>query len=263
MASDPPNAGGGAEPGADGDDPSAALLFGGTTAEPELLELLDVLVDVIFCAKDLDGRYVAVNGAFVRRTGRRSKRDVLGRRAGDVFPAVLADRYEEQDAEVLGTGRHLRDEIELIRRADGSLGWYLTTKVPVADRGVVVGLVSVSRDLGVPSDDAIALESLERVVAVVQERLAETIRVPELAEVAGTSVATLERRMKAVFGISPSQYLLKARVDRAADLLAGTEVPLAEVATRCGFYDQADLTRRFARLTGETPAQFRTTHAGR
>jgi len=32
------------------------------------------------------------------------------------------------------------------------------------------------------------------------------------------------------------------------------------VATECGFYDQATLTRQFGRLTGETPARFRTTH---
>ena len=235
-------------------------LLAPASAEPALVELLDTLVDVIFCAKDADLRYVAVNSAFVRRTGRTSKRDVLGCRAGDLFPSVLAERYEEQDAQVLGTGLALRDEIERIRRADGTLGWYVTTKVPVADDGTVVGLVSVSRDLDTPSDDAIAVESLERVVATVHARLAEAIRVAELAEVAGTSVTTLERRMKAVFGISPTQYVLKVRVDHAADLLAETDRPLAEVATACGFYDQADLTHRFARLTGETPAQFRASH---
>jgi len=40
-------------------------------------------------------------------------------------------------------------------------------------------------------------------------------------------------------------------------------VALAEVATRCGFYDQADLTRKFARLTNTTPAQFRTLYGHR
>ncbi len=40
-------------------------------------------------------------------------------------------------------------------------------------------------------------------------------------------------------------------------LLADTDLPLATVAATVGFYDQSDLTRRFARLIGQTPAQFR------
>ena len=58
----------------------------------------------------------------------------------------------------------LRDELELIGRSDGSLRWYLTTKLPVMDpaTGGVASLVSVSRDLHMPSDEGIAVESLTR-----------------------------------------------------------------------------------------------------
>ena len=68
--------------------------------------------------------------------------------------------------------------------------------------------------------------------------------------------------MKRVFGVSATQYVLRARVDRAAILLTETDLALADVAVAAGFYDQADLTRRFARLTNETPARFRATRAG-
>ena len=70
-------------------------------AEWQLIGLLDDLVNVMFCAKNTDGRYTAVNTAFVRRSGRSSKRDVLGQRASDLFPAELAARYEEQDERVV------------------------------------------------------------------------------------------------------------------------------------------------------------------
>jgi len=237
------------------DRPGAREVF---ACQPELLGLLDVLVDVIFCAKDLEGRYLAVNPAFVRRTGRRSKREVIGRRAVDVFPSALARRYEEQDRQVLSTGEALRDELELIRREDGSLGWYLTTKLPVADplTGEPAGLVSVSRDLRTPSaDDVVA--SLGRVVEHVRANLASRMTVEELAGVAGCSRSQLERRMRKTFGLPAGKYVLRARVDRAAELLAGTDLPLAEVAVAAGFYDQADLTHWFGRLTNETPSQFR------
>ena len=229
-------------------------------AQPQILELIDLLVDVIFCMKDTAGRYLAVNPAFVRRAGRKSKRDVIGRRATDFFAAPLAQRYEEQDRRVFSTGRPLRDELELIRREHGGLGWYVTAKLPVQatrDPRRVRGLVSISRDLRTPSSDEVAARALQRTVEHVRENLSETIRVADLAAASGLSQSQLERRMRKAFGLSAMQYVLRARVERAAELLADTELPLAEVAVVAGFYDQADLTNRFARFTGETPAHFR------
>ncbi len=228
--------------------------------QDELLELIELLVNVMFCMKRTDLTYVEVNSAFVRRAGRRSKREVIGRTAADLFVPELAERYEEQDAQVFATGRPLRDELELIAREDGSLGWYLTSKIPVAstdDPEQLVGLVSISRDLATPSDEAIAMESLRSVVDHVTANLGATIRVADLCATASCSPDQLERRMKRVFGLTATQYVLRARVDHAAALLTDTDLPLAEVAVTAGFYDQADLTRRFARLTSETPARFR------
>lgn len=224
------------------------------------MELIDLLIDVMFCMKDIESRYLAVNPAFVRRAGRKSKREVIGRRATDFFAAPLADRYEEQDRRVFATGRPLRDELELIRREDGGLGWYATTKLPVTvprDPGQICGLVSISRDLRTPSSHDVAVKALRRAVEHVRDNLAETIRVADLAAAAGLSQAQLKRRMRNAFGLSVMQYVLRARVERATELLTDTVLPLADVAIMAGFYDQADLTHRFARLTGETPAQFR------
>ncbi len=234
---------------------AAANMLSNGALEPALLALFDELVNVMFCAKSVDGRYVAVNPAFVRRSGRTSRREVIGQRASDLFPPLLAERYEEQDQHIFSTQTPLRDELELIRRPDASHGWYLTTKLPVFAQGAVTGLVSISRDLQAPDDSD--LGSLGRVVDLVRDRLAETLRVADLAAAAGGSEAQLERRMKRVFGLTPNQYIVKVRVDRARRLLLTTDTPLATVAAEVGFYDQANFTRRFARLTGQTPAQFR------
>lgn len=229
--------------------------------QDELLELFDALVNVIFVMKGRDGRYTAVNQAFVRRIGRKSKRDVIGRRASELFSPALAERYEEQDTKVFETGESLRDELELIRRTNGSLGWYLTMKLPVVDDdGEVAAIASISRDLEVPSADRVEMEALTRVVDEVGRCLAEKHTVAGLADLAGCSPRQLERRMKRVFGLTVTQYVLRRRVDQAAQLLSETELPLAEIATTCGFYDQANFTRRFARLTNETPAAFRSNH---
>lgn len=223
-----------------------------------LLALFAELTGVMFCAKDADGRYVEANDAFVRRTNQRTRAGVIGRRAGELFVAALAERYEEQDARVLADGRPLRHELELIRREGGDPGWYLTTKIPVpgAD-GTVTGVVSVSEDLRSADATDPAMPALSRVVDLVEARLDDPPRVEEMAAAAGLSPSALERRTRAVFGLAPAQFVLRARIDRARALLTDTDRPLAEIAVACGFYDQPAFTRQFARLAGETPGQFR------
>ncbi|NOX30799.1 MAG: AraC family transcriptional regulator [Actinobacteria bacterium] len=228
--------------------------------QAELIGLFETLINVIFCAKDLDGRYVEVNSAFVRRTGSASKGSVIGSRAVDHFAPELAERYEHQDKEVVRSGQPLYDELELIRRPDGVLGWYLTTKLPVyghADRDRPIGVVSVSRDLVAPSESDIGVHGLRSVVRHVQGHLEDRIRVADLATIAECSQTQLGRRMKRVFGVTTTQYILRVRVEAATRRLVETDDSIAVVAVRCGFYDQPDFTRRFARLTNSTPAQFR------
>ncbi|MCA5892805.1 AraC family transcriptional regulator [Isoptericola sp. NEAU-Y5] len=229
---------------------------------PVMVALMDELSDVMFCAKDASGRYIAVNQVFVRRTNERSRRQVLGRRASDLFVPELAERYEAQDAEVLRTGRPLRNELELIRRVGGTPGWFLTSKLPLHDgAGRVTGLVSVSQDLRSGDADDATMDAMARLVTAVDAHLDATpevaLSVADLARLAGSTPAVLDRRVRKVFGLSPRQLVLRARVDRAAHLLTSTTAPLAQVATVAGFYDQPSFTRTFARLTGETPSSFR------
>lgn len=248
-------------PGTTGATPEARALLRALT--PALLRLCDDLTGTMFCAKDVTGRYVVVNDAFVRRTSERSRRTVVGRTAAELFLPHLAERYDEQDREVLEVGRSLHRELELIRRPGGAPGWYLTSKEQVRDdAGVVVGLVSVSQALRAGDADPATVAALSRVAELVQTRLTDPPTVAELAAAAGCAPSTLDRRVRRVYALSPQQYVLRARLDHAAALLGGADLTLAEVAAACGFYDQASFTRTFGRFTGETPAQFRRSARG-
>ncbi|MBW0101368.1 AraC family transcriptional regulator [Pseudonocardia sp. KRD-291] len=212
----------------------------------------------MFCAKDLSGCYTAVNDAFARRAGERSSSGVVGKRAVDLFVPALAQRYEEQDAAVIAHGRPLRHELELIRRFNGTPGWYLTAKFPLHDSaGAVAGVVSVSEDMRSALESDPAMPALNRVVDLVGARVSSPPRLPEMAAAAGCSPTVLERRMRRVFGLAPSQFVLKTRIDHARTLLAESAMTLAEIAQECGFHDQPAFTRQFARLAGETPGQYR------
>lgn len=222
-----------------------------------LAELFHGLPLVMFCVKDVDGRYLAVNQAFADRVARTRPADVVGHRASDLFPRELAVSYEQQDAAVVATGRPIRGKPELILRPDGSRGWYATTKVPITENGTVVAIAAVSVDLQASPETRLDVAGLAAVVDFVAGHYHEPLQVADIAEAAGMTPAQLERRLRRVLGVSPKQLLLRTRVDEAARLLAETDESLADIAARCGFYDQSSFTRRFKWAVGLTPGAYR------
>lgn len=79
-----------------------------------------------------------------------------------------------------------------------------------------------------------------------------------LADHIGVSRAHLSHEFRRAFGITPIEFLYAERLHNAARLLTvepGT--PIAEVARRCGFPDQAHFTRRFRARHRVTPTQWR------
>jgi AraC-like DNA-binding protein len=220
--------------------------------------LLDVFADVphvLVCVKDTSGRYVGANTAFVRRARRRRATDVLGRRAIDLFPVDLATSYEAQDRSLLLTGREIRNHLELIEDHTGRRRWYLTSKVRrTLDDGPVVVVVSVEAHL-----DGVEASGLRAAVELVHEHVTGPLRVADLAAVAGMSTDRLERAMRRALGVSPKQYVLRLRAERAADLLATTDLPIVRIAAECGYYDQSQLTRQFRDHVGMSPSDYRAT----
>jgi AraC family transcriptional regulator len=68
---------------------------------------------------------------------------------------------------------------------------------------------------------------------------------------------TVRRLFRTIEGCSVGTYALRRRAFRAFDELLNTSDSLAEVALRCGFYDQAHFTKVFATLFGVTPGRLR------
>ncbi len=91
----------------------------------------------------------------------------------------------------------------------------------------------------------------------IQAHLDQSIKLADLAEVAGMSQFHFSRLFKQSMGITPHQYLLKQRVEQAKQLLKGTKFAIAEVALQCGFNSQSHLTKHFRTTTGMTPSSYR------
>jgi PAS domain S-box-containing protein len=233
----------------------------GPVLDRSMMAMTDVLATTphtMFCVKGVDGTYLAVNQAFADRAGVSGPGDVVGKRAADLFPAELAQRYEAQDRSVLDSGRMLTNELELITRPDGTYGWYVTSKSRWTDsRGRPVGMVCVSVDLRTPADAAAPFARLAAAVEVARTRFAEPLAVRVLADAANMSVNQLERSTRRALGLGPKQLLMRFRLEEALRLLTNTDAPISEIANRCGYYDQSAFTRHFSRVVGQPPSAYR------
>lgn len=121
----------------------------------------------------------------------------------------------------------------------GGQAQYVERSVPPHDGG------------GLESTRAYALMHLDRPLTVAQ-----------LARHACTSERTFNRRFRQETGTTPLRWLHAQRVDHARRLLESTDLPVEEVARRCGFGAAAILREHFRRATATTPTAYRRTFGG-
>ncbi len=98
---------------------------------------------------------------------------------------------------------------------------------------------------------------LARVKERIDDACENTPTVEELAHEAGVHPVSFARAFRRHMGMSPRDWMLRARARRAAGMLANTRTALSEIALDCGFADQAAFTKGFARATGCPPGEFR------
>jgi len=232
------------------------------TAAAVLEGLFDRLPDVVFFLKDRQSRYRLVNRTLVMRCGLEDKDELIGRTTVEVFPQPLGDRYLRQDRGVCEDGMPLSGRLELHLYPNRREGWCLTDKVPLKDAtGRVIGLAGVSRDLRLPADAAGGQTEVANAVALLQERFAEDLTVEQLAAGAGLSAYQLNRRVRAIFGITAGQLITTTRIEAASRLLRSTERAVADIAAACGYCDQSAFSRQFKAVVGLTPSQYRARHS--
>jgi AraC-like DNA-binding protein len=107
-----------------------------------------------------------------------------------------------------------------------------------------------------PSDTAVA-EALRAMEAHPEHPWT----VESLGAQVGLSRAALARRFSRQVGESPLSYLTRWRLSLAADMLAGTDLNLAAIATRVGYANPFALSTAFKRIHGIAPSRYRADHA--
>jgi AraC family transcriptional regulator len=95
-----------------------------------------------------------------------------------------------------------------------------------------------------------------QVVDYIQAHLDQELSLDDLAAISQLSPYHFSRSFKQKLGLSPCQYIIWQRVERAKQLLQTQQMSIAEVAIACGFTHQSHLNRHFKRLVGVTPSFF-------
>jgi transcriptional regulator GlxA family with amidase domain len=104
--------------------------------------------------------------------------------------------------------------------------------------------------------------SLARTREWALRHLGEELPVPRLAKHAAMSERTFARRFVEEAGVSPTQWLLAARIDLAKQLLESGGTGIDEIARRVGLGTPANFRARFREATGTSPTAYRRTFAG-
>ncbi|MBW4671353.1 MAG: AraC family transcriptional regulator [Cyanomargarita calcarea GSE-NOS-MK-12-04C] len=158
----------------------------------------------------------------------------------------------EQDVFIQGIFSTLRDELE-----SGKIGGYLlidSIKTTLAIH-LLRNYCTTQPKFG-NYEDGLSKSTLHKVTEYINEHLHQDVKLIDLAAIAQISPYHFLRLFKQSMAVTPHQYILQCRIEKAKCLLQHSQLSIAEVAVRVGFCDQSHLTKCFKRIVGITPKQF-------
>jgi AraC-like DNA-binding protein len=235
-----------------------AQFFGQLRDTSWAVEMFNSMPDIYFYVKDRDSRWIVCNDAAVRHLGFNPRTRGFGLTEHDFFPKAIADAIHADDRNVVMKGERIIGKTEIILDEFGLLTWVSTNKLPLFGKdGRIVGLMGTTRVLKRYDELPEAYQPFRRVIEYIQANLATPISISILAKESCLSVSQLRKRFHSLFGMSPKEFVLRTRLQKAARLLAGSDDPLIRIALDCGFCDQSYFTKRFRDFFGVTPRRYR------
>lgn len=136
-----------------------------------LRAFIDNVPDLMY-VKDRESRFLIANREVARRMGAESAEDLIGRTDFDFYPFEMAQRFYDNEQQLIRTGEAIFDlEDELPVAATNDTVILLTTKVPLHDHyGRVTGLAGIGRDITARKRGEDALHDSNRQLREATER---------------------------------------------------------------------------------------------
>jgi transcriptional regulator GlxA family with amidase domain len=228
-------------------------------ANERLIRRLRAIAPKIRVVKALDeglGILAAADLAFERR-GWRSMPGATGPAGKPVAPVPNEPQWQIESGASLDVDAPVRSiaaALSVIKRDHGT---------PIARLVSERALSGTSRRLDAILDDD-EKKGISRKITTaahwIRENYTRHISVAEAAEVAKMSERNFLRRFKAQVGLTPSEYLLRARLDASCLLLAETDMSIDGIARRCGVRSGDGLAKIFRKRLSISPTDYRAAH---
>lgn len=137
-------------------------------------------------------------------------------------------------------------------------GWYIRSKLLLLELFACLS----ENNLLLPNamQPAAEMQKISRykaIVSYIESHYSEPVSLAQIAAQISCNHQYLCRFFKDIAGITPIQYLILYRIDRAAFLLANTDQPILEIAMDCGFENVSYFIRKFKETKGCTPKEYR------
>ena len=99
--------------------------------------------------------------------------------------------------------------------------------------------------------------SLSRSIRFLNENYTAQIKIPTLAQMENMCMTSYNMAFKKQFGMSPTKYIIKLRMNDAKELLRTTDLKIREVGVICGYDDVNFFRKTFKKEVGTSPSEYR------
>ncbi len=207
--------------------------------------------------KSADGKFIWMNKTLRMVIG--ATETYIGTSDADYFSEDLTSRYREEDDRVMKSRQPVHNQPWIVPDHDGKVQWYLSSKFPLInpETDELIGIAGLMQSYTSLSENIQPSHEMQKVVAYILKSYPNRILVEELANLIFLSVNQFERQFRRLFHMSPTDFILKVRLDAAMRLLSEGDLSVTQIAQKTGFYDNSAFTRQFRKVTGYTPLEFR------
>jgi len=195
-------------------------------------------------SKPIENMGISFDPNFVRRTAAEN-------RFADNFE--FAEVYKPSDPLIQHIGLTLLSETESVSPS-GRL--FSDSLIQTLTLHLLTNYTTAQSKLSQPNG-GLSGYRLRRVGDFINENLEHDISLAEIAAVADLSQFHFAREFRKSTGVTPQQFVMQKRIERAKELLARRDLPIVEISLRSGFKNQSHFTTLFRKFTKLTPKTWR------